>query len=219
MSHSEIDNTLSGVIVILLLFVMWGWHSGKSSCGEARIRMDCRCRPGSCRCRGYSRIPRNVVQPVAQPDVQPDVQVDQPADVSKPVEKLDQKETFDVENDLARQVHGYAHVTESGPTPNPADFATDDYESTTIDMALESGVEESHKRYCNSLSFAGLPTGSSSCTTLEETGRSYGTADFVGLTARKFCKARQLATPADDVRTTPSQSIVEWCDINMDDLI
>jgi hypothetical protein len=94
-----------------------------------------------------------------------------------------------------------------------------DYSSVIQDMSLEDGVGDSHKSYCDSLSFAGLPTGASSCTTLEETGRSYGTADFVGLTARKFCKARQLATPGEDARVTPSQNITEWCDIGMDELV
>ncbi len=216
MGSLEIDNTLSGIIMILLLFVMWKWHINQTSCGSARIKMDCGCVPGSCRCKGYARIPRPVQQEThAEPA--PEQTAEQPEDKSGG--KLEYKETMTVENELARKIHGYKHVVEPGPMPNPADFSTDDYESTTIDMSLESGVEESHKRYCNSLSFAGLPTGSSSCTTLEETGRSYGTADFVGLTARKFCKARQLATPADDVRTTPSQSIVEWCDVDMDSLI
>lgn len=217
MGSLEIDNTLSGIIVILLLFVMWKWHNDQTSCGVARIRMNCGCMPGSCRCRGYSRMPRMMSKPEKVASNQPADQSEQSDEKSGG--KLEQKETMTVENELARQIHGYVHVVEPGPMPNPADFATDDYESTTIDMALESGVEESHKRYCNSLSFAGLPTGSSSCTTLEETGRSYGTADFVGLTARKFCKARQLATPGDDVRTTPSQNPVEWCDVGMDDLI
>jgi hypothetical protein len=65
----------------------------------------------------------------------------------------------------------------------------------------------------------GVPTGASSCTTLEETGRSYGTANYVGLTGPKWCKARQLATPAPDARVTPSQNIEEWCNIAMDALV
>ena len=208
MGSLEIDNTLSGIIVILLLFVMWKLHNDQQTCGNPRIRLDCGCMPGSCSCKEYSKMPKPACRPKRPEPEQ-----------SKSGASIEQKETMVVEDKLAGKIHGHSHVVGAGPTPNPADFATDDYESTTIDMALESGVEESHKRYCNSLSFAGIPTGSSSCTTLEETGRSYGTADFVGLTARKFCKARQLATPSDDVRTTPSTDVVEWCDVGMDELI
>jgi hypothetical protein len=86
-------------------------------------------------------------------------------------------------------------------------------------MSLEVEVGASHKRYCNSLSFAGLPTGSSACTELEETGRSINTSNFVGLTARKFCKARNLAIPAAYARTTSSKDIIEWCGIPDDSLI
>lgn len=217
MSHLKIDNALSGVIVFLLLFVVWKWHINQSSCGKSRFRLDCGCMQGECRCRGYSRRSRRRRRP--RPSCSTESKQAEKKEQTVEGGGLGQKETMTVENQLAKQIHAHERVTTAGPTPNPADFATDDYESTTIDMALESGVEESHQRYCNSLSFAGLPTGSSSCTTLEETGRSYGTADFVGLTARKFCKARQLATPAPDVRTTPSQSIVEWCDVGMDELI
>jgi hypothetical protein len=111
------------------------------------------------------------------------------------------------------------HITTAGPLPKNAGEAPDDYSAVIKDMSLETNVSESHKSYCDSLAFAGLPTGASSCTTLEETGRSYGTADFVGLTSRKFCKARQLATPASDSRRTPSHVSKEWCDIDMDELV
>ena len=122
------------------------------------------------------------------------------------------------DSDIPR--HGAEHVTGSGPTPPITKTLSTDYSGTSIkEMSLETEVDDSHQRWCDQLSFAGLPTGASSCTTLEETGRSYGTADFVGLTARKFCKARQYATPAPDARFTPSQNIVEWCNMPTDSLI
>ena len=115
--------------------------------------------------------------------------------------------------------HGVKHVVGSGPQLPDSPETASDYQDAVKKMALETGVDESHKRYCDSLSFAGMPTGSSACTLLEETGRSYGTADYVGLTARKFCKARQLATPADDARVTPSYDVIEWCNVDMDELV
>jgi hypothetical protein len=118
-----------------------------------------------------------------------------------------------------KSIHNINHVTGAGPIYPPGDAINQDYQESTKKMALEDTVGTSHQKWCDSLNFNGLSTGASSCTTLEETGRSYGTADFVGLTARKFCKARQMATPADDSRVTPSQSIEEWCHIAMDSLI
>jgi hypothetical protein len=80
-------------------------------------------------------------------------------------------------------------------------------------------VIKSHAEYNSGNGFNGLAQGSSSNTVLEETGRSYGTANFVGLTARKFCKARELARPAAESRVVPSSSIEEACHINMLDLV
>jgi hypothetical protein len=94
------------------------------------------------------------------------------------------------------------------------------YSGDTVQkMSLESEIYKSQSDYINGLGFSGLPTGSSHETVLEETGRSYGTADFVGLTARKFCKARQMATPAEDARTVPTETIKEWCNIDMMELV
>lgn len=94
------------------------------------------------------------------------------------------------------------------------------YSGDTVQrMSLESDIYKSQNDYINGLGFAGLPTGSSHETILEETGRSYGTANFVGLTARKFCKARQLATPASDARSVPSETVKEWCNIDMTEMI
>ena len=123
-------------------------------------------------------------------------------------------------NYIAQDVVGPnpAHVSSMGPIPKPvANQNMADWQgSITKGMALEDGVSESHSRYCDSLSFAGMPTGASSCTTLEETGRSEGTANFVGLTSRKFCKARQYAAPGCDARQTPSHMPTEWCNIDED---
>jgi hypothetical protein len=82
-----------------------------------------------------------------------------------------------------------------------------------------AAIKKSHSEYTNGNGFSGLAQGSSSNTVLEETGRSYGTANFVGLTARKFCKARELARPAAESRIVPSQSIEESCHVNMLDLV
>ena len=86
-------------------------------------------------------------------------------------------------------------------------------------MGLEVDVGVSHKRYCDSLSFSGMPTGASSCSELEETGRSINTSNFVGLTARKFCRARALAVPSSSARTTSSKDIIENCGIDDNALI
>ena len=110
-------------------------------------------------------------------------------------------------------------VTRSSPSKKYIDEFSDDYQSSIVKMSVDNSVSQSHDDWCSSLTMNGLPTGASSCTKLEETGRSYGTADFVGLTSRKFCKARQLATPANDVRVTPSSNVLEYCDIGMDEMI
>jgi hypothetical protein len=94
------------------------------------------------------------------------------------------------------------------------------YSGDTVQkMSLESEIYKSQSDYINGLGFSGLPTGSSHETVLEETGRSYGTADYVGLTARKFCKARQMAKPDEDARTVPTETSKEWCNIDMMELI
>jgi len=112
-----------------------------------------------------------------------------------------------------------AKVIGSGPHPQPGSLSTQDWQSATADIGVDQSVGDSHQDWCNSLTINGVPTGASSCTTLEETGRSYGSSNFHGLTARKWCKARQLATPASDARVTPSHNTQEWCNISMDDLV
>ena len=94
------------------------------------------------------------------------------------------------------------------------------YSGETIqEMSLEPEVMKSQKDYINGLGFAGLPTGSSHETILSPEGRSYGTANWVGLTQRKWCKARTLAPPAPEARVVPTETEEEWCNITMDALV
>jgi hypothetical protein len=186
----EIDSVLSGIIVLLLIIVVWKWYGDLSPCGQSSMTLSCGCIRGNCRCRDISRV-------------------------SKPKHTSCNNtvhENFKISHDKNQ-------VTGSGYHPIPASKMTQNYQEVTKEMGLESGVGDSHKKWCDALSYNGLTTGASSCTTLEETGRSYGTADFVGLTSRKWCKARQMATPAPDSRVTPSHDVEEWCDIDMDELV
>ena len=202
---NDLDGILTGIIILLLVMVVYKW------CGNRICRSKvtdyatctCTCKGNVCHCAKMkkSRCPGGCKCgcPPGQCKCGPGCKC--------------MREGFEETGPDP------AHVESSGPQPATAAEATQNYAEVIQDMSLEAGVADSHKSYCDSLAFAGLPTGASSCTTLEETGRSYGTADFVGLTARKFCKARQLATPAADARVTPSQSITEWCDIGMDELV
>lgn len=198
---TEIDSVLSGIIVLLLIIVVWKWYGGRSSCGQSSMTISCGCNRGQCRCRGMSRVStqRRGVCPGAR------------AFASR---------GSAVRENMSEEIpHGVAQVIGSGPQPPPGSLSAQDWQSATTDIGVDQSVGDSHQDWCNSLTMNGVPTGASSCTTLEETGRSYGSANFHGLTARKWCKARQLATPAPDVRVTPSQNIKEWCDISMDELI
>ncbi len=217
----ELDGVLSGVIVLLLILVVWKWYSKPVDCNTSSMSLTCKCRPGKCRCQGMSQVSsRRKRCPGGKKCCcgHPKGKCTCPASChcnkhTEPMVELPNMRT---------ERFGEPNVVGPGPQPEPASViaqGTEDYANTIQGMALEPGVASSHVNYCNSLSFAGLPTGASACTTLEETGRSYGTADFVGLTSRKFCKARQLATPASDARVTPTQNIVEWCDIDMDELV
>ena len=212
---SEIDSTLSGIIILLLIVVVWKWHSS-SSCGD-RMKLSCGCQHGKCRCRGYSQ--RSVMRGCpggrgclcgcasGQCGCPPSCPCNKPRNGQR-----ETKEGFTPKGAVAQ-------VTGSGPNPPVPSMTTDNYGEIIKDMSLEGGVADSHSRYCDSLSFAGMPTGSSACTQLEETGRSYGTANFVGLTQRKWCKSRALAKPAPDSRVTPTWESNEFCDIDMDELV
>jgi hypothetical protein len=89
---------------------------------------------------------------------------------------------------------------------------------TPVDDDIEA-IKKSHDEYQKGNGFNGLAQGSSSNTVLEETGRSYGTSNFVGLTARKFCKAREMARPAPESRVVPSQAIEEACHVDIYDMV
>jgi hypothetical protein len=115
---------------------------------------------------------------------------------------------------------GYA----GGKLIKPPEFEADDeasYDENLRKMALESAVSDSHKKYVKSLSFSGNPTGASHNTDNDGLGMSYGDGgNFHGLTMRKWCKARQMATPADDARVVPSSVIVkEDCYIGLNELV
>lgn len=200
---TEIDSVLSGIIILLLIIIVWKWCGGRSSCrqnsmslsgGYPHLPRGC---PRGCRgcprgCRGCSR--RVMLASSSHP--------------------------------LAREgmgsgkiPHNEEQVTGAGPVPLSAAVEAQDYQEVSKQMGVDQTIGDSHQEWCNSLNMNGIPTGASSCTTLEETGRSYGTANYVGLTGRKWCKARQLATPALDARVTPSQNILEYCDVGMDELV
>lgn len=223
---TEIDSVLSGIIVFLLIIVVWKWYGGRSSCGQSSMTLSCGCNRGQCRCRGVSRVStqrRGVCHggrlclcgcPPGRCGCPPRCMCQQRA------------RAFASGGCAVREgmgsgeiPHGVAQVTGSGPQPPPGSLSTQDWQSATEDIGVDQSVSDSHQDWCNSLTMNGVPTGASSCTTLEETGRSYGTANYVGLTGPKWCKARQLATPAPDARVTPSQNIEEWCNIAMDALV
>ena len=227
---TDIDCILTGVIILLLVIVVWKWYDNKTTCDRSDIILQCGCKNGRCRCRGRARV--SVMRPGKCPGGKQCICGNTLGNCRCPYscncqrkarliykrnsgfEGLDGVEGLKNSNQSIMN-----HITGSGPLPVPGDVINQDYSDATKKMALENEVGSSHQKWCDSLNFNGLSTGASSCTTLEETGRSYGTADFVGLTARKFCKARQMATPADDARTTPSQNITEWCNIPLDSLI
>lgn len=222
MSDKEIDSVLSGIIILLLLIVVWKWHSGNSSCGQSNMTISCGCKLGRCRCRGMSNV--SVMRRGRCSGGNGCGCGCHPGRCGCTGNcGCQHNARSNVEGMIGDNVtgqYGVRHVTGSGANPVPASIVTQDYSGTAIKgMSLENEVEDSHNTWCDQLSFAGMPTGSSSCTVLEETGRSYGTADYVGLTSRKFCKARQLAIPAPDARVTPSQSITEWCGVEMDELV
>jgi hypothetical protein len=239
MSELKMDDVLSGVIIVLVMIIIVKWYknnylgggnSRTCSCNgrvctcdtnlsysqKCRIGCkggtDCRCGcpPMKCICPMTCACNYKYRENMENNDIQG----------YKPDSKYTGDNSF---NMIANDVTGPdpSHVASMGPIPRPAaeKNMSDWSGSITKGIALEDGVSDSHQRYCDSLSFAGMPTGASSCTTLEETGRSYGTSDFVGLTARKFCKARQLASPGCDSRQTPSQNITEWCNIDMNELV
>lgn len=199
MSHKEIDNVLTGIIILLLIMVVWKRMKGNSPYkNDNNMNLYCGCKGGLCRCRGRVR----------------NRQRDGVCDISR--------ERFDGKNVAENSCYQACEPPIVGtPGYGPKIVSDDgDFSGDVIQkLSLEPSILQSQKDYINGFGFSGLPTGSSHDTLLCEVGRSYGTADFVGLTQRKFCKARQLATPAPDARFVPTATIKEWCDISMDELV
>jgi len=79
-----------------------------------------------------------------------------------------------------------------------------DYSSVIEEMSLEDSVKESQGKYVESLEVNKLAQGASHNTIAEETGRSYGTADFHGLTQRKWDMVRCQTEVGDDARSVPT---------------
>lgn len=169
----ELDDILTGLVIILLMVLVWKWYKDTMS------------NDSSC-------------------DDNSDMMYYQP------------------------QQHHQTHPPCQQPPRQPAkscggESMTNDYSSYVSSVSLEQGPdgpEASHRRWVEGLD-NGVSVGSSSNVILEETGRSYGSSDYVGLTGRKFCKARSLAHPADDARTTASYDVIdEECgSISLTDLI
>ena len=202
---SDFDKLLNVIIIVLILVVIFNWLAPKLSCVNCD-KIICKCDKMSVSIKGSKRSKRS-----------------KKSDSIKGYKRDPRYAGDSAYNNLSYTEEGpmASHVTSKGPIPKlDAERNLNDWSgSVTKGLALEDGVSESHARYCDSLAFAGMPTGASACTTLEETGRSYGTSDFIGLTSRKFCKARNLAVPGCDARQTPTQNITEWCDIGMDQLV
>lgn len=192
MAEKEINDMLSGICIILVMFII---YKCLQSCGVTMFKT-CGCGSKKCICnnKSYGMPPSNY-QPVAG---------------GVEVEDFDTcKESKIVPQQIGTP--GYEPITPSN---------TNNYSNDMVkQMSLEPEVIQSQSDYINGLGFSGLPQGASHETTLEETGRSYGTSDFVGLTARKFCKARQIAKPASDSRVVPTETIKEWCSVTMDEMI
>lgn len=201
----SVDDFLTGVIIVLVMFFVWRWMNG-SSCGGQSFTLSCGCRGDVCRCRGSSHMSF------------PSQQLQQLHPAQTVEHFRGGREAFDTcGTPCKKNIVGTAGYGPTIPT------LSGDYSGETIQEmsygADVDNVKNSHQEYIEGLGFAGLPGSSSHDTVLEETGRSYGTSDFVGLTARKFCKARQLATPDMDARTVPTETVKEWCSIDMNELV
>jgi hypothetical protein len=212
---TEIDSVLSGIIVLLLIIVVWKWYGSRSSCGQSYGALSCGCKQGQCRCRrmsggsmqmhGMHNDSRNQPRYMQRGNYVRD--------------NMNGRDGMTVRDGMDGTDNGESRVTSSGPRPVIDSELSQEWQNTVAEIGVDKSVGDSHKDWCNSLTINGMSTGASACTTLEETGRSYGSANFHGLTARKWCKARQLATPASDARTTPSHLSDEYCDIAMDEII
>jgi hypothetical protein len=207
--NDQIDSVLTGVIILLVLIVVWKWVF--TSPYKTGFKLSCGCTGNICRCRGSAWGP---VQ--QQPRRKSGGCNHNPRGNNINVENMHgRKESFSTMEDRERIASSNGHYMNEEDLLLGGDYSGDSVKK----MGLESDVGASHKRYCDSLSFSGMPTGASACTTLEETGRSINTSNFVGLTARKFCRARALATPSSTARTTSSKDIIENCGMDSESLI
>ena len=194
----QFDNILTGIIILLVILVVWKWYGNNSECDSGETKLSCGCNLGKCMCQ-KARIHQSNAMGGNQR-----------------VSSRYSSEGMTDNRAIPMDSNG---VITSAPTDSIDVSSNDSYSETTKNMGLEQEVSDSHKRYVNDLYSSGLPTGASAASILEETGRSYGTADYHGLTKRKWCKARQMATPADGSRVVPSHDILENCNITLTDLV
>lgn len=210
MSHGEIDNVLTGIIILLLIIVVWKRINGNTSyMNNSNMYLSCGCKKGLCKCSERTRNPQNSMCCMCN------------RSKTRCICRI-RREGFDAKNPAENSCIQQCEPPSVGTPGYGPKIVTDvgDFSGDVIKkMALEPNIIQSQQEYIDGFGFSGLPTGSSHDTLLEETGRSYGTADFVGLTQRKFCKARQLATPAPDARFVPTATIKEWCNVSMDELV
>lgn len=221
MPGEEIDSILSGLIILLLIVIVWKWQKGHSSCWQTGMTLSCGCNNGRCKCIGASRVsmpkrkcPGGVKCPCGCPTGKCNCG---PQCMCQRQGTKSSTQTEEMQNYC--NTSNLTQVGTPGYQPNIVSYDGNYSGETVQQMALEPEILRSQKEYINGFGFSGLPTGSSHETTLEETGRSYGTSDFVGLTQRKWCKARQLATPSPHASIVPTETIREWCNIDMEDLI
>jgi hypothetical protein len=221
MSSAEIDSVLTGIIILLLIIVVWKWMKGKSMYRNTNnMSLACGCRNGLCRCRGRIRKP-NICCGCNQYKSRCLCGMGMHIDKENSCVK-DAARNNGIKEAMANSCATTCEVPDIGTPGFQPKIVSDtgDFSGDTIQqLSLDPEIYNSQKAYIEGFGFSGLPTGSSHETLLSETGRSYGTANFVGLTQRKFCKARQMATPAPDARQVPTQTEQEWCHINMDELI
>jgi hypothetical protein len=195
----KINSLLTGLIIFLVLMVVWKCNTNNNY-PSSGLKLSCGCHGDKCRCKGYSwKSKKNKHTGCSGGSRREPMN-----DGGTP--SLAERERIASSSGSIAAEQGYSEG--------------DNYSDEVVkNMGLEVGVGVSHKRYCDSLAFSGMPTGASSCTELEETGRSINTSNFVGLTARKFCRSRALAVPGSTARTTSSKDIIEHCNIGEDCLI
>jgi hypothetical protein len=219
MSGEEIDNLLSSIIIVLLIVVVWKWYQGHGKCSQDSVTLSCGCKNGQCKCRGVARISRrsgcsggrgcSCGCPPGRCNCGPQCSC----------QRLQQPDTRESMSGGCQKQCENKQIGTPGYEPKEI-YHEDNYSGDTVQqMALEPEVIQSQKDYLDGLGFSGLPTGSSHETTLEETGRSYGSSSFVGLSQRKFCKARQMIEIDPSARVVPTEHIKEWCNIDENELV